>query len=169
MKTKHAVVLLIALGVGLAGCSKSSAPSSMKFTATLSGGEEVPPVTTQATGEAVFLLSSSGKELNYKLTVQNLDSVTMAHLHMAPKGQNGDIVVWLYPNAPPPKPIDHVVSGTLAEGSIDASRLMGPLQGKQVSDLVEKIKAGEIYVNVHTRQHPEGELRGQVHQQGMGS
>jgi hypothetical protein len=67
------------------------------FTAQLTGGEEVPVVNTQAQGEAVFDLNESGTELSYKVTVSNINDLSMAHIHLAAKGQNGAVVAWLYP------------------------------------------------------------------------
>jgi hypothetical protein len=53
-------------------------------------------------------------------------------------------------------------TGVLAQGTITAANLMGPLQGKTLEDLVSVIKAGDAYVNVHTTAHPGGEIRGQL-------
>jgi plastocyanin len=143
---------------------KTAKPSAaMMFSAKLSGSDESPPVETKARGEATFEVRKDGKELHYTLTVENLEGVTMAHLHMAPKGKNGPIVVWLYPSTGKPKPIEGAFSGKLAEGTITASRLQGPLKDKTLNDLIDRMKAGDIYVQVHTKKNPEGELRGQVH------
>ncbi|MCL5099199.1 MAG: CHRD domain-containing protein, partial [Candidatus Omnitrophica bacterium] len=88
---------------------------------------------------------------------------TMAHLHLGAAGTNGDHIAWLYPPEPPPKEIPGEFNGTLADGSITADHLMGPMAGKSIADLVAKMKAGDIYVNVHTKAQPDGEIRGQVH------
>ena len=47
-------------------------------------------------------------------------------------------------------------------GYITSSDLVGPLKGKQISDLVKLINDGEAYVNVHTETNPKGEIRGQI-------
>jgi hypothetical protein len=73
------------------------------FRAHLSGDEEVPAVDTRAQGQAIFQLSRDGMTLHYKLIVANIEDVLMAHIHLAPAGENGPIVVWLYPSAPPPR------------------------------------------------------------------
>jgi hypothetical protein len=49
-----------------------------------------------------------------------------------------------------------------AKGVITASKLVGPLQGKTIEDLVDDIRAGKAYVNVHTKGHPDGEIRGTI-------
>jgi CHRD domain len=53
-------------------------------------------------------------------------------------------------------------SGVLRWGTLTAADLVGPLQGKSISDLVDQIKAGNAYVNVHTEKYPAGEIRGQI-------
>lgn len=139
-----------------------SAPQGGSFTAILSGGEEVPPVATQASGQAVFELSDDGTMLKYKLTVANIENVNMAHIHLGAAGTNGPIVVWLYPSAPPPVLKPGITTGVLAEGTITAENLIGPLAGKPLSALVDVMKAGDTYANAHTTQNPDGEIRGQI-------
>ena len=70
---------------------------SVKFKTRLSGDQEVPPVgvviDTRAKGKAEFKLSKDGTELHYKLNVSKIDNAFMAHIHLAPAGVNGPIVV----------------------------------------------------------------------------
>lgn len=139
------------------------AGTQQTFSAQLSGAEETPSVTTDASGEATFETEDDGKKLHYVLKVENLKDVTMAHIHMAAAGKNGPVVVWLYPSQPPEKLIEGVSNGKIAEGTITASNLTGPLEGKTMSDLLAKMSAGDLYVNVHTKQHGGGEIRGQLH------
>jgi len=51
----------------------------------------------------------------------------------------------------------------LAEGTITASDLVGPLAGQPLSALIEAMRAGNTYVNVHTVQFPAGEIAGQIY------
>jgi hypothetical protein len=72
-------------------------------------------------------------------------------------------VVWLYPLAPPKKEIDGLSNCVLlCEGKITAGDLIGPMAGKSIADLVAAISAADIYVNFHTREHADGEIRGQL-------
>lgn len=87
----------------------------------------------------------------------------MAHIHIAPAGQEGPVAVWLYPSHPPAAMKNGEFTGVLARGSITAADLQGPLKGKTIADLVDDIKAGNAYVNVHTKANPGGEIRGQIH------
>lgn len=133
------------------------------FRTHLKGENEVPAVETNAQGQATFKLSKDGESIHYKLIVANIENVLMAHIHNAPAGENGGVVVWLYPSSPPPQLIEGQFQGVLAEGTITADDLVGTLAGQTLEDLLDQIKAGNTYVNVHTTQNPGGEVRGQIH------
>lgn len=120
-----------------------------------------------ASGKATFELSKDGKSLHYKLTVSNMENAQMSHIHLAPEGKDGPVAAWLYPSGPPPVLKEGKFEGTLAEGDIKAENLQGDLKGKPLSELIDKFKAGEAYANVHTKQKPGGEVRGQIKKSGM--
>lgn len=145
--------------------NRANAPEARNFRAHAEGGEEVPPVDTRAQGQASFKLSKDGDELSYRLIVANIEDVTQAHIHQAPAGSNGPIVAWLYPSGSVQEPelIPGRTQGILAEGVITDADLVGPLAGMQLEDLLDVIRTGEAYVNVHTVAHPPGEIRGQIH------
>ena len=128
------------------------------FKAKLSGEEETPmAVKTKAAGEADFKLSKDGKELTYILKVKGIENATAAHIHAGKKGEEGAPVVGLFKG-----PKEGKFSGILAKGTITDKDLVGPLAGKTVEDLDKMIKDGDAYVNVHTKQVPGGEIRGQL-------
>jgi CHRD domain len=129
------------------------------FRATLEGEQEVPPVDSDAKGVAIFRSSNDATELEYKVIVANIEDVTAAHIHLAPIGENGDIVAFLFN---PEAPTDGTTNGVLAEGNITSADLVGPLEGATLSELIDEIEAGNTYVNVHTVEHPGGEIRGQI-------
>jgi hypothetical protein len=141
----------------------------------LKGRFEVPMRNTDAQGQAIFKLSDDGQALDYKLIASNIENVFMAHIHMAPVGVNGPIVVWLYPStAPVPAPPGGGrTDGVLAQGTVTGANLVGPLSGHPLSDLVALLRNGGAYVNVHTDDgvdgtntgpgdFPGGEIRGQL-------
>jgi CHRD domain len=150
------MLVLQVLSVSVAGAQEKS------FKAELSGKESVPPVDTPAHGEATFQLSADGNSLSYKLSVSDIENVSMSHIHLGQAGKEGPVAVWLYPSSPPPALKEGKFSGVLAQGTITAANLMGPLKGKPLTALMEEIKNGNAYVNVHTKQHPGGEIRGQL-------
>ena len=130
----------------LAITQPSAYAQQQSIIAKLTGKNEVPPVNTQATGTAQFQLSSDGKELNYDLSAINLNGFMMAHIHQGKAGENGQPVAPLQ----------------MGKGKVTSSDLQGSLAGKQISDLVDIIKNGQAYVNVHTDQNQNGEIRGQM-------
>jgi hypothetical protein len=109
------------------------------FTASLDGAQEVPPVDTTATGTATFELGGpDALTLHYEITVEGLSGpATAAHIHAAPVGVPGDVIV----------PLD---AATLA-GDVDIT-----------PENRDAIRSGDTYVNVHTEAHPDGEIRGQL-------
>jgi hypothetical protein len=158
------VVLTVALMLALT--SAAVAASLRNFVAPMDADQEVadPPVISDATGVATFQLSQDGTELSYRVNVGNIENVTQAHIHWGPRGVNGPIIVWLYPDGPPLQLIPGRSSGTLATGTITDDRVLdGVVDGVEtVEDLVREILAGNAYVNVHTLQFPPGEIRGQI-------
>jgi hypothetical protein len=133
------------------------------FGAHATGAQEVPARETRAQGQATFQLSADGSELSYRLIVANIEDVTQAHIHLAPAGANGPVVVWLYPSAPPAQHIEGRFQGVLGEGVITEASFVGPLAGMEMTDLIDHIRKGNAYVNVHTTLYPPGEVRGQIH------
>jgi hypothetical protein len=155
------IVALLAV-VGLANNVYAGEGNSKNFTASLKGREEVPPVDTNAQGQAIFHVSKDGTSISYRLIAANIENVLMAHIHVAPPGVNGPVVVWLYPEGPPPQLIPGRFDGVLATGTFTADDLVGPLAGMTLDDLIAEMTAGNTYVNVHTSQFPGGEIRGQI-------
>ncbi len=115
------------------------------FAACPTGSEEVPPVKTLAGGLAMLALDADGRTLDYRLMVQNIDKITMAHIHKADVGANGAVLFTLY-------------NGTGAFGPGQPISGTVQLAPDQVMDMI----AGRYYVNVHTSDHPSGEIRGQI-------
>ena len=128
------------------------------FKAKLIGNDEVPSVKTKAKGKIEFKLSKDGRELSYKLQVKNIENPTAAHIHLGMKGKSGPPLANLFTG---PKK-EGKFSGDLSEGTIVAENLSGELMGKSLADLVQLIKSGKTYVNVHTDANPNGEIRGQI-------
>jgi len=140
----------------------TAAVNKRNFRAHLNGENEVPSVDTRARGETGFKVSKDGSSISYKLIVANIENVTQAHIHWAPAGENGPVVVWLYPEGPPAQLIEGRFSGILAEGVITEADLVGQLAGEPLETLLDLMRTGDVYVNVHTSQFPPGEVRGQI-------
>ncbi|QGQ93920.1 CHRD domain-containing protein [Paenibacillus psychroresistens] len=128
------------------------------FNTFLSGRSEVPPVRTIATGNVVFHLNSSGTQLSFRLVVRNIAGVTQDHIHLGLKGRNGPVVAFLFG----PSKFGITVRRGVIKGILTRQDLVGPLKGKTLNDLIREFNKGNSYVNVHTNQNPNGEIRGQV-------
>lgn len=135
----------------------SARPPKTKFRAHLSGDEEVPPVETNAQGEATFSFDDDLDSLDFKLNVANIDDVVAAHIHCAPEGVNGPVGVTLFSGGPVSP------NGTLAEGTVAEPDDGNGCGWEDMADVQRAMKNGYAYVNVHTVEHPPGEIRGQVH------
>jgi len=119
-----------------------AATRSTVWTATLSSGQEIPKqVVKDAAANGLFTGTLSGKKLTWRLTFSKLTgAATAAHIHMAPKGASGNVVV---PLCGPCK------SGAHGTATLNAS-------------LLSAFKKHDLYVNVHTVKNPNGEIRGQL-------
>jgi hypothetical protein len=157
MKKLRLSFMSLVLMVVLTACAKGGV-----FHTKLSGAEEVPPVETIATGNALFVVHKGGTELHYRLEVKDFENVTQAHIHVGMPGENGPVVLFLYPSAPPAVLIPGPFNGVLGQGTATTTDLRGPLAGQPISALVALLESGDAYVNVHTSQFPGGEIRGQV-------
>jgi CHRD domain len=124
-----------------------------KYAAKLSGQNEVPPNTSKATGEASFI--SSNKDLTFSISATGITSATAGHIHQGKPGENGPILVTLFNNTSPTNTVEE-------KGVITASMLEGPLKGKTISNLITAMENGDTYANIHTTQHPKGEIRGDI-------
>ena len=196
-------VMIAAATLTVAGCAEQAPPTSPmsipiyvdglarsdnanggNFGTPLSGDEEVMPAgvvnTSNARGNAIFQLSEDGETVTYKLIASNIENVFMAHIHRAPAGSNGGIGLWLYPSTTPgiQAPLGGGrTDGILAEGTFTSANFVGTLAGKTMEQFIADVKAGMLYVNVHTNDgvaptntgpgdYPGGEVRGQIEHRG---
>lgn len=156
MQRRFVVALLTALLVLAMAPAAQARPTT--YTAHLTGDAEVPEVDTDAVGQTVLQLNRDGTELRYRLIVANIDDVTQAHIHLGRAGTNGPIVAFLFGFVPG----GVTTNGVLATGTVTADDLIGPLEGESLSALARALNTGNAYVNVHTVEHPPGEIRGQI-------
>jgi len=118
---------------------------SWTFTADMHGSHEVPAVTTDATGEVTVTLNSDNS-IDVEGEFSDLSSdFGGAHIHMAVEGANGDVIQGLDPE----------INNDKKSGSFDSTFDLNDAQ-------VEALKAGKMYVNVHSANHKGGEIRGQL-------
>lgn len=135
------------------------ADDAIKFLASLTGAGEVPPpvLATNAWGNAGFTLNDDMTELGYRLKALKIESgSTQAAIHRGLPDDNGPVVALLYGPASPAVDERLNISGRLTQ-----TDLVGPLAG-DFAGFVDALRAGELYINVHSNAYPAGEIRGQV-------
>jgi CHRD domain len=160
------------------------AASSHSAQAHLSGFNEVhfsggPPVTlhgaisTAVSGQFIAEIDKQDDIIRYKLSYQDLEgTVTQAHIHFGQQHTVGGIVVWLCQTAGMPAPEDvadltpfcpneGTVTGTITPAQVLNQTAQG-ISAEEFNELVDAIRAGATYVNVHSSLFPPGEIRGQL-------
>ncbi len=125
---------ILAIGAGGTGIAFAA-----DVKVTLTGGEEVPPVNTPATGEGVISIADDGAVAG-SVTTKGIQA-TAAHIHVGAPGKNGPVAVPF---------------------TKDGNAFKAPAGAKLNADQMKAFKAGELYFNVHSAAHPDGELRGQL-------
>jgi hypothetical protein len=132
---------VIALGsFGLWAALLSASCAFAADALTLSGAQEVPPTTSAATGTSSITVAAD-KTVTGSVMVTGL-AATAAHIHQAKKGVNGGVIVPL------------VKSGDNTFNVPAGTKLTDPQYAA--------FQAGELYVNVHTKANPGGEIRAQL-------
>jgi hypothetical protein len=105
----------------------------------LTGAEEVPPVSVPGSGKGSFTIADDGS-VKGSVTTTGVQG-TMAHIHMGARGQNGPVIVPLTKNG---------------------DTYTAPAGAKLTDAQMQALKAGNLYVNVHTDRNKGGEVRGQL-------
>ena len=149
------ILSIVLLGSSFSTINLVGGQAEEKFTASLSGKDEVPPNESPSTGFAWVRIAND--MIGYEVNVTDIDKVNAAHIHLAEAGKNGPVVLTLFKGGPTEQ-----TNGTLGESNVPASNLEGPLEGKGIADLVTAMKDGTTYVNVHSTDFPDGEIRGQL-------
>jgi len=126
-----AIVSIVTFGAGAA----FSADVKLK----LSGANEVPPVTTSASGEGTITIADNGA-VSGSVTTKGVKA-TAAHIHMGAAGKNGPVIV----------PFTQ-----------EGDTFKAPAGAKLDADQLKAFKAGDLYFNVHSAANPGGELRAQL-------
>jgi CHRD domain len=83
----------------------------------------------------------------------NMKDVTVGHIHLGKEGENGPIVFTMFKYDPPKNEVSE-------SGTITVDKLEGPMKGKKVYDMALDGSNGSLYMNIHTEENPNGEIRG---------
>jgi hypothetical protein len=142
----------------------------------LIGYQEVPAISTTGNGTFKARIDRNGQQISYRLTYADLEGdVTQAHIHIGQRAVNGAIVAFLCSNLPNPPagtpacpPAPGTVEGTIEPADVrDTTTATPPVGGQGIEagafdELVDAIKAGVTYANVHSTKWPGGEIRAQL-------
>lgn len=141
-KTKilHTIIILLTV---LALTSIAASGGGAPRVTTLSGAEEVPPADPDGSGFASIRLNVGQATVCWEISFEGIDEPFAAHIHAAPAGVNGPVVVPLNP---------------IAGGCTSAD----PALIQAIVDFPE-----QYYVNVHNEPFPGGALRGQLSNPGQ--
>ncbi len=167
-------LLLVSLAfLALVAAPAAANTGAHDFVASLSGDQEVPPVTTAASGSATLTLNEAQDALAIVVTLVGLDldgtqtpgddqdDVIGLHVHRAPAGMNGPIVFGLFGPLGPGNDLDDLVID--APNGIVTSIWDGT-EGNSttLADELANLLANGLYLNVHTNAEMGGEIRGQI-------
>ena len=139
-----------------------------RFWSILTGDQLTPPVTTDAIGYVGLKFQDDRTRLMYSVHAENIGKVTAVYLYQIGKVQNGTIILDLLHSPRELKSIDKVVAktpqgktkGTVSMGGAISDDLQGQLKGKTLSDLHKLIDNETVYISIHTKDFPNGEIRG---------
>jgi hypothetical protein len=160
MKLRCFAVCLLMIGVS----GLFAEDDGNKFKSKLIGFQETPSILSNGTGTFSASLDPGGTSISYTETFSGLSSpVNVSHIHFAEPGVAGAVFVFLCGgNVKPACPAGGgTVTGTITAADVLAVTAQG-ITGGDLSELLRILKSGNAYVNVHTTNHPGGEIRGQV-------
>jgi hypothetical protein len=140
-----------------------------RYWSILTGDQQTPPVTTDALGYVGLKFQDDRTRLVYNVNTEHIGKVTAVYLYQTDKAQNGTFVLdLLHSPRKLMKGVDKVVDkttegktkGTISIGGATKDDLQGYLKAKPLSDLHELMVNGSVYISIHTRDYPNGEIRG---------
>lgn len=138
-RRKHSRAAVLGIFAGALAFSVGLA-NAKDIAVTLSGAQEVPPVSTSASGSGSISVGDD-MSISGSVTTSGIAG-TMAHIHMAAPGKNGPVIVHLKKTS---EGVWTVPAGT-----------------KLSAEQFKSYQAGDLYINVHSDAHDKGELRGQI-------
>lgn len=140
---KITLIRMIAIVLAILALASIAADGGRPLSTTLTGAAEVPPADPDGSGTATITFNHGQGEVCFELTVSGIAPATAAHIHVAPAGVAGPVVVPLSP------PTSGSSSGCVS--GVDPDLIKNIIQHPE-----------EYYVNVHNAEFPGGAIRGQL-------
>ena len=141
--------LCLLLALGGVGCSNDD---PAVFNTTLDAASQVPPGSSTATGTTTFDFDGDSS-VRFSVDVRAITGVTAVHIHSGASGATGPERVELFSG-----PATGPTEGQLAQGTFGP----GDVDGTSLDSLLDEMRSGNAYVDVHTAAKPDGEIRGQI-------
>jgi hypothetical protein len=151
-----AAIAAMALGASPAVADRDG----LECRAKLKGANEVPtPIVTPTDGEWRGRVNADRSAIEFRLKVNEGERITQAHLHCAPEGVNGPIVVFLAGLHAAGLNVD---GRWVDNATITGTGIVNTACGADIPTLVQAMLDRRVYVNVHSVQFGPGVVRGQV-------
>jgi hypothetical protein len=168
--------LVLAIGVMslLGAVGVAVATGGREIRERLTGYEEVPTLSSPASGEFQARVSRFSDAIQWRLSYRGFPTdVTQAHIHFGARATNGGISAWLCGNPPITAPAGTdacpLREGTVS-GTIERDDVVGPagqgISPGEFEEFLDAVRAGVTYANVHTVERPGGEIRAQLGDDG---
>jgi CHRD domain len=172
--SRRRLQLVLAVGVvsllGAVGVAVATGGNS--FREHVSGYEEIPTLSTPADGQFKLKINRLSETIDYELSYSGFETpVLQAHIHLGARAFNGGISVFLCSNvgSPVETPACPTPEGTVS-GTLEPADVIGPagqgIAAGEWDELIDAIRAGATYVNVHSQARPGGEIRAQLENGG---
>jgi predicted aconitase with swiveling domain len=145
-------VVLSVVGAVMAASGALADEKTATFTVQLSGAAEVCPTAPgtcggPGTGTATITIDRNARTLCYSITTQDVAlPLLAAHIHVAPVGQAGPVVIPLFT-----QPVNAATVGPTCPTDLDKNLLKDIIRNPE-----------NYYVNVHNAPFPNGAVRGQL-------
>ncbi len=180
MKSQHLLLSIASLlALSASAVHAGDRPHQNRLGATLRSINEVPAVSSPvAKGSFKATIDEVNQTITYELSYEGLEAApSQAHIHVGQRSVNGGVSVFLCGNAPSvppaavPQPPACPMSPATITGVLTPANMIGPgAQGvaattatvNEFAELVELLRDGVTYANVHTPKFPGGEIRGQI-------
>jgi hypothetical protein len=163
------IAIAVTLAAGAAWANGRSHRNA--FRALLDGYQEIPTLSTTGHGLLVVHVAPNGSSIGYSLRYDELEGdVLQAHIHLGRTAFNGGVMVFLCSNlgngpagTPAcPGPKGGQVSGTLDAASVVAGAAAQGVAAGELDEVIDALRNGASYVNVHTTLYAGGEIRGNI-------
>jgi CHRD domain len=169
IRTYFAISAVLAICIGVSTTSAyADDDSGRRLRATLKGFNETPANSTSASGSFRAIISDDQTSITFELNYSDLVADSLfAHIHLGQKNVAGGVMIFFCDNSTPShSPRTCPTRGGTVTGTVTAEDVVGPdgqgIAPGDFSKVIEAIRTGVTYVNVHSTKFPTGEIRGQV-------